>query len=721
MALTKKRRRKTRNSISSETSRAASPVGDHHHLAVTIKHEPDSAPFSPKGRITPMSMMNSYATNGVIKSPLHLKQMKTELDDSVIEDDPVTPVSHMTKSNEDPIQMQILCKKVRQAQQTKGLWAQRALNLEMNAGGDDSLMRPPVNNPQSRINHYGEAILKRHLPNSSSSQVSGEKDDVSTDIIIPRERVISICSLDKDALDDYLNGGDNSQDQEAELLKYFQSDENSQNISVDSKPLPVLENYHQSNDPSSAKRLGYEKNISELRYYLQQNLQQQSDSTTSRTNPQQYRGLPVVDSKGEIVTGLASATLTKMSVNNRQMVQPKRNTNLSAASPFYTQNTIENVTTTQKQTTNVSNNIPQSPNSRRKNFSFVPISPGPESPSGQLAVVGPPTSKPTTFISPRSASHRKSFKQSAATSSIPQSSSQPTSLNSYVNSSNPIYTPINVTHSASPSTAPLLQMRHEQNMSQMMINQTAPNDNNHTKRITFEGAGSEMFGNRSQSAPLHCQMTNTKPQIYNITTSMSCTQSPVPNEYSGLMDMVGSSSDHHLIKIEQGATDLSVSSSMMRSNMSMNPNITLLNLNDRDSSSFITNSMSRSVPSTPQPSQFFGNSNSTPMTMFDISKSVPTTPLANGFCGTNTPFRYSPSEMNRDFLINGNTVEPVCGNSMSSAFFGSSSQHSHDHSDQQNSNLSDRDLRIVSEDIDELSSFGDAADPIIGSDLLNQL
>lgn len=722
--LIKKRRKKTRNSISSETSRAASPVGEPQHLVVTIKNEPDTAPFSPKGRTTPYT--SQTGKNGAIKSPLHSKQMKTELDDAVLEDDPLTPA--MTKADEDPIQMQILCKKVRQAQQTKGMWAQRALNLDINPIGDETLMKPPNNNPQSRLSNYGGAdgLLKRSMPNAPM-QVGGEKDDVSTDIIIPRERVISICNLDKDALDDYLNGGDNSQDQEAELLKYFQSDENPQNMSVDSKPATLIENNHQSNEMSAAKRMGYEKNISELRYYLQQNLQQQSDAAVARTIPQPLRGLPVVDSKGEIMHGLASTALFKLSANNRQLVQPKRNNNASSASSYYSagsplaQNITESVESP-KQMTNVNSNIPQSPNSRRKNFSFVPISPGPESPSGQLSVIGPPNTKSTIFVSPRSASHRKSVKQSPSTTSISLNSNQTTPLNNhpYANSANAVYSRNHVALSAPPSPAPMQQIRNEHQMVQMHVQQSFANDG-HSKRTSFEGATAEIFGNRSQSAPLHCQMPNTKTHMYSNNSSMSCTQSPILNDYSEMMDIVGSSADQHTIKMEQCATDLTVSNSLMRTQMPANQNLSLLNLSERDSSSFISNNMSRSVPSTPQPSQFFGNSGATSMTMYDISKSVPTTPLANAFCGTNTPFRYSPSEMNRDFLINGNTVEPVCGNSMSSAFFGSSSQHSQDHSDHQNSNLSDRDLRIVTEDIDELSSFGDAADPIIGSDLLNHL
>lgn len=728
--MTKKRRKKTRNSISSETSRAASPIGDAGQSTnIIIKREtetPLSAPFSPQSHANHM-MMSSYpaaANNGVIKSPMHPKQMKTELEDAIIDDDPVSQT--MDKSDDDPIHTHILCKKVRQAQQTKGLWAQRALNLDQNPTVDDSLMRPPINNPLQRNNNYsaGDGIQKRPMPNASS-QNGGEKDDVSTDIIIPRERVISICSLDKDALDDYLNGGDNSQDQEAELLKYFQSDENAQNMSVDAKQsVSVPESYHPPTDPNDykvIKRIGNDKNISELRWYLQQNLQQQADAVALRPQLQQFRG-PVADLKGEVMQGFASATLSKMSANARQALQPKRSTLVPSYLPGNTQILSIESPANPKQTANA-NNIPQSPNSRRKNFSFVPISPGPVSPSGsQLNITGPPAAKQTQFVSPRSASHRKSYKQNPTTSTNPVNSTQGHINNHPYGNMSATFTGHNtMAISAPPSPAPLLQMRHEQHMSQMQALQSEANDCN-GKRITFDGNSAEVFGNRSQSAPLHCQIPIAKSQMYVNASSMSCTQSPVANDYSEYMDIVSSSSNDRLVKMEPGATDLTVSSSLMRSNMTINQHLSLLNIPDRESNTFLGNNMSRSVPSTPQPSHFFGNSGSTPMTMFDNSKSVPTTPLANGFCGTNTPFRYSPSEMNRDFLINGNTVEPtVCNNSMSAAFFGSSSQHSQDPSDQQNSNLSDRDLRIVTEDIDELSSFGDAADPIIGSDLLNHL
>lgn len=85
-------------------------------------------------------------------------------------------------------------------------------------------------------------------------------DDIATDIIIPRERVVSICNMEKDALDDYLNEGGDAQEQEAELLQYFQTANSNQPFKMidaaTAKPAaaehmaghaasacPILENY----------------------------------------------------------------------------------------------------------------------------------------------------------------------------------------------------------------------------------------------------------------------------------------------------------------------------------------------------------------------------------------------------------------------------------------------------------------------------------------------
>lgn len=125
----------------------------------------------------------------------------------------------------------------------------------------------PSTNKRSMDNSMGRTKKLRFNRHASVAGMNETKvDDIVTDIIIPRERVVSICNMDKDALDDYLNEGGDSQEQEAELLQFFQpananqGDKNatetvitsvntSHNISepisnpTSSNVYPILENY----------------------------------------------------------------------------------------------------------------------------------------------------------------------------------------------------------------------------------------------------------------------------------------------------------------------------------------------------------------------------------------------------------------------------------------------------------------------------------------------
>lgn len=71
---------------------------------------------------------------------------------------------------------------------------------------------PPFKNKRLRFNRQASVVGMNET----------KVDDIATDIIIPRERVVSICNMEKDALDDYLNEGGDTQEQETELLQYFQ-------------------------------------------------------------------------------------------------------------------------------------------------------------------------------------------------------------------------------------------------------------------------------------------------------------------------------------------------------------------------------------------------------------------------------------------------------------------------------------------------------------------
>lgn len=107
---------------------------------------------------------------------------------------------------------------------------------------------------------------ERHQTQVDSSDVlTPLGDDQLKDIdILTRERLISVSNVDKDALDDYLHGGNNSQEQEEELLRYFgKNNSSSESLSEVIQQSTIAEDEH-SNGSKSDK-------LSQLRLLLEQN------------------------------------------------------------------------------------------------------------------------------------------------------------------------------------------------------------------------------------------------------------------------------------------------------------------------------------------------------------------------------------------------------------------------------------------------------------------
>ncbi|XP_062558968.1 uncharacterized protein LOC134223787 isoform X2 [Armigeres subalbatus] len=142
-----------------------------------------------------------------------------------------------------PAEEYIFCKKVRQAQQLKAA-------AQSQHAAPQQMLPNPLRTPSAAakraasIAHLARQkrlrLLQQQQQRSIEAQNNSapsydemgnlvliESQDLVTssskeDFIIPRERVISICNMDKNALDDYLNGEEeNSQDQDQELLQYF--------------------------------------------------------------------------------------------------------------------------------------------------------------------------------------------------------------------------------------------------------------------------------------------------------------------------------------------------------------------------------------------------------------------------------------------------------------------------------------------------------------------
>lgn len=168
----------------------------------------------------------------------------------------------------------------------------------------------------------------------------------------------NLGTIDPDSLDDYLNGGNNSQEQEEELLQYFQQG----NTDVEVDIIPPTELSSRSDK------------VSELRFLLQQNLK----ASTSRPNP-----TPVnVPEKQEVCEKLVNSI-----VNHTNTANIRRRVSFET-------NVIEH------DSIMVSHTVPQSPNTRRRIFNFTPISPGPHSPiNGRASKCNSANASP--FVSPR--------------------------------------------------------------------------------------------------------------------------------------------------------------------------------------------------------------------------------------------------------------------------------------------------------------------------------
>ncbi|GJQ76728.1 hypothetical protein Trydic_g15573 [Trypoxylus dichotomus] len=179
-------------------------------------------------------------------------------------------------------------------------------------------------------------------------------DDDHTSELFTRERLISISNVDKDALDDYL-GTNNSQENE-ELMSYFEQD----NHEHDSKEQDIQES-------SKIKKL------SQLRLLLEQNCPTIYSMVSDTSNIKCVQ-------PGNVVKA------AKQNQQDAMNLLPALHVNASARRRVSFD-------------THSHEDVPPSPNTRRKNFSFTPISPGSHSPTGRQSKCSSTNASP--FVSPR--------------------------------------------------------------------------------------------------------------------------------------------------------------------------------------------------------------------------------------------------------------------------------------------------------------------------------
>ncbi|KAJ8925595.1 hypothetical protein NQ315_009435 [Exocentrus adspersus] len=218
-------------------------------------------------------------------------------------------------------------------------------------------------NPQS-LNLATEDNRSQDLHIIDRIKESKSDDDCDVpDFPLTRERLNSVSNVEKDAMDEYL--GTNNSQHEEELSKYFSN--NNVSDTVESENTSKL---------STLRQLLEQNGIVENKPCIQNN--QKVLENTVVPERASYRNnilnqTPIQNRSLYITPITHQANLPCSSTNI------KRRVSFETPAP--------------------EDSVPPSPNTRRKNFSFTPISPGPQSPNSQSKCS---STNASPFVSPRS-------------------------------------------------------------------------------------------------------------------------------------------------------------------------------------------------------------------------------------------------------------------------------------------------------------------------------
>ncbi|XP_053692508.1 uncharacterized protein LOC128740957 [Sabethes cyaneus] len=590
----------------------------------------------------------------------------------------------------------IFCKKVRQAQQLKAAAQNQPLSII-----PSSSLRPPsaAAKRAASIAHLTRQKRFRMLQQQQQRAIEAqnnsaphydemgnliliESQDLVTsskeDFIIPRERVISICNMDKNALDDYLNcEEENSQDQDQELLQYFPEENN-----PDGPPVGPMTSSSGSNAVSSVGQAGggyggifddsdTNLKLSQLRSMLEQNMAQSGGIDKPQVGGQ-LDGFDATIGGQQLglQPGSAAASLAMLSqrhhgngvasTDGASCTNMDTKKNSTGGMKLSLENCFNNIGNGSAVGTAANGGTTlQSPNGRRKNYNFVPISAGPQSPrvlpqARQPVRNGTPNASP--FVSPRNTPiHRKTKPaNNGLTLNILQQNQQSIQLSGYQQRASYIKNELSASAPPSPSLAQ--NYRFGLNPGPLNTN-TMPSFQpicNPSTHMQSQQNLVNSLESRSSSVPLIPNYDG-----YNHSNFTSVSQTPAPSECddfsdpNNILDMLNEPSSNNLAQ----SIKLEASDPMMSD---------ILETDDIFPKAPYS-SVSRSVPSTPLPHQMsynqtnpncaamLGSNGLSSKSLFELPKSVPTTPITLNN-GRDQLFQYSP-ETPRDCLINGNSIE----------------------------------------------------------------
>jgi len=447
--LKKRRKKKRKGSTSSESScnqpnvsqdagSSQEAVSDDHKTEqlLKIKQEiidsPNSYLTGQQQQMLPMNLATEPRSNAVRNLTPKLMELQAEQ----ASQQPMSPGGLIIKDEaEEYNTTNIFCKKVLKAQQTKGFWANSP-----SSGSTSNLLVPPVitttaatpppstqpppdhspvtvtplsMGPPAQLNHQSSVSpsssldtnsstpkvasrnmmllrAKRIMAENAAALAAAEDSGLPENLGLPRERVISICNMDKHELDDYFLPGDdeeeNSEGPDTELLQYFQigDAEEKQLNSLDAQAEQHRNPQAASataitNAMATATATAKSATAATATTAMQQQLPQQQQQLQQQQQQQQLqqmrRSMPLSTSTVAIaaanVVGSASASLALMSRKHQQQQQQQLRPNNSSSSSNNNNNNNNN-NNSNKRKISLTN---ASSNGSNKNCIFLPISP----------------------------------------------------------------------------------------------------------------------------------------------------------------------------------------------------------------------------------------------------------------------------------------------------------------------------------------------------------
>ncbi|KAH8310602.1 hypothetical protein KR044_002085, partial [Drosophila immigrans] len=757
----------------------------------------------PQQQMLPMNLATEPRSNAVRNLTPKLMELQSE---QAAQQSPLSPGGLIIKDEaetEEYNTSNIFCKKVLKAQQTKGFWANSPSSGSGSAGSSSMLVppvitttaatppppaQPPPDNapaqhsmgPPAQLNHQSSVSPSSSLDTNSSTPkvasrnmmllrakrimaenaaalaAAAEDAELPENLGLPRERVISICNMDKHELDDYFLPGDdeeeNSEGPDTELLQYFPIGD------AEEKQLNSLDaQAEQHRNPQAALTLAaanarsvtaattmqhqqQQQPLQQQQHQLQ--LQQQQHQQQHQLQQQMRRSTTTaatVATAAANVVGSASASLALMSRKHQQQQQQHHHQQQQQ----HQQQQLRNTNNSNKRKISLTN---ASSNGSNKNCIFLPISPSNTAAGGgnggaAAAAAGATVAgQQNCFASPGltrmrqrctlltkqqsldfdngngdpmiGAGHRRrrnyvySYPSSSSASAPPSPSllQQCMGANWSFNSNNQFGDATTTNNNNNNSSS---NMNNNNNNVELLVNQ---NSMDLETSLALSGVQMELNETqRSQSVPLS--------QLQRSSSNQSLRQLSQTLTTSSMVSDALFSENSNSQQSKLGNNDVDVSASLLYDDVdvsalispSFNSKFTGIQTTTTCSSSAGSSSgyssagsaaggiVSRSVPSTPLPQQqqqgcnsnslnttngggggssscnaasgFFnispafnwassavggyGGQSYSSRTALDISKSMPTTPI------TTPCFRYSPVELHRDFLINGNTIDSL--------------------------------------------------------------